>query len=393
MSADFSRADCLTTIGVMSGTSLDGADAVAVRFERSTVRALRMTRLGHAFLPMPDALRSELLSLALGRGADEIERMGTASVALANLYAEVVEKLLSENGIDRGTIAAIGVHGQTIRHRPEKGFTLQLNHPALVAERCGIDVVADFRSRDVAAGGEGAPLVPAFHAQAFAGDEPTAVLNIGGIANVTILPPAAHIAEGRAAVLGFDTGPGNMLLDAFMQTRFGQACDRDGALARTGHTIDALLERCLKAPYFALAAPKSTGRELFGIDWLEAQLEGFAECAPADIAATITRLTARSAAEALARYAPETKRFIVAGGGSLNPTLMAMLEEELKCRTAVECVADTRICGIDPMEVEGAAFAWLAQAFLAREPGNLPAVTRAAGPRILGALYPARCTP
>ena len=176
MSADFSRADCLTTIGVMSGTSLDGADAVAVRFERSTARALRMTRLGHAFLPMPDALRSELLSLALGRGADEIERMGTASVALANLYAEVVEKLLSENGIDRGTVAAIGVHGQTIRHRPEKGFTLQLNHPALVAERCGIDVVADFRSRDVAAGGEGAPLVPAFHAQAFAGDEPTAVL-------------------------------------------------------------------------------------------------------------------------------------------------------------------------------------------------------------------------
>lgn len=371
----------MITIGVMSGTSLDGADAVAVDFRDDGTIAC----LGSAGVPMPPELGAELLALAVGTD-NEIERMGDASVALAKLYARAVDELLAAAGLRRADVAALGVHGQTVRHRPERGFTLQLNHPALVAELTGIDVVADLRSRDVAAGGEGAPLVPAFHAAVFSGDRPTAVLNVGGIANFTLLP-AADDAAGT--VLGFDCGPGNMLLDHWMRTARGLPYDAEGAFARSGAVDEALLEAMLAGPYFARPIPKSTGRELFSPAWLAAHLGGVSRD-PRDVAATLTELTARSAAEALMRWAPETETLLICGGGALNPFLRERLAAALRALgSRIGRVDDTSARGLDPMAVEGAAFAWLAHAFLTRRPGNLPAVTRAAGPRILGALYPA----
>ena len=251
--------------GVMSGTSLDGIDAVAVNF--SDDGSMRV--VGQTSLPMPSALRSELLALALGTD-HEIERMGDASVALAHLYAWTLQDLQQRLG---QPIAAAGVHGQTIRHRPERGFTLQLNHPALVAELSGIDIIADFRSRDVAAGGEGAPLVPAFHAACFRSAKcSTAVLNIGGIANFTLIPQ-----DFAADVLGFDCGPGNMLLDHWMQTAQGLPYDSDGSYARSGSIDQALLALMLTDPYFDRPIPKSTGREYFSPSWLDEKLHASGE--------------------------------------------------------------------------------------------------------------------
>lgn len=375
--------DIRTTIGLMSGTSLDGEDAVMVRFGPGN----RMEVLGHAHLPFTDALRRDLLSLALGDAPDEIERIGDASVALARHGAEVIEALLRTTGLTRGAVDAIGSHGQTIRHRPQRGFTIQLNHPALLAELTGIDVVADFRSRDVAAGGEGAPLVPAFHAKMFGGDLPTALLNIGGIANVTLVP----VAGDEAPVTGFDTGPGNMLLDHWMRTHFGRPFDDAGRVASTGCVSDAWLAHLLADPYFTLPPPKSTGREYFSPAWLEEKLRhpSAQSLRHEDVAATLTMLTARTAAEAALKAMPGLRRFFVCGGGALNPVMMAALEARLRDAAPELTFGSTAEAGLDPMMVEGAAFAWLADAFLTKTPGNLPAVTHAKGPRILGALYPA----
>ena len=376
----------MITLGVMSGTSLDGADAVALRFRESDRAGAAMETLGHVYVPMPAALRSELRALALGT-TDEIERMGDASVALARLYAEAVGRLLAAVGLAPGDVAAAGLHGQTIRHRPGRGFTLQLNHPALFVELTGIAAVADFRSRDVAAGGEGAPLVPAFHAEVFSEPRPTAVLNVGGIANLTLLPGEASAAPVR----GFDTGPGNMLLDAWMEEKTGEPFDRGGAFAARGRVIAPLLARMLEEAYFALPAPKSTGRERFSPAWLHAALDAACDegAAAEDVARTLTELTAESVARALEAEHPEAAALWVCGGGALNPFLMARLEACVRARLArLETVADTSARGLDPMVVEAAAFAWLARAHLLGLPGNLPAVTRARGPRILGALYP-----
>lgn len=388
----------MITIGVMSGTSLDGADAVAVRFTPGPAGRSPETieTLDAASLPMPAGLGETLRMLAVGT-TDEIERMGEASVALADLYAAVTERLLEKlarRGVARTDVAAIGVHGQTIRHRPEKGFTLQLNHPARVAELTGIPVAADFRARDVAAGGEGAPLVPAFHAKVFSCGVPRVILNVGGIANVTLLPPRCD-GGGDGAVLGFDTGPGNMLLDHWMRLATGEALDRNGAFAATGRVLPGLLSKCLADPYFALPPPKSTGRELFSPLWLKRRLAE-ARAAfprerqrPQDVAATLTELTARTVAEAIARTLPGCRETLVCGGGALNAHLMRRLKENLLARLPGTAVRSTAEAGLDPMAVEGAAFAWLARALLLGLPGNLPAVTGAAGPRILGALYPA----
>lgn len=376
----------MITIGIMSGTSLDGADAVAVRFTTGASGSESFETIGRASLAMPRNLREELRDLATGT-TNEIERMGDASVALAELYAAVTRKLLTHCRLDRTDITALGIHGQTLRHRPERGFTLQLNHPARVAELTGIPVIADFRARDVAAGGEGAPLVPAFHARAFSGRESRAVLNIGGIANLTLLP---DVTEG-APILGFDTGPGNTLIDHWMHLRFGLDLDRDGAFAASGRVIPRLLEAFLEDPYFHRPAPKSTGRERFSPEWLEARLvRSDACCAPAeDVAATLVELTARSIAEALHQDQPGCRRLFVCGGGVYNAFLMHRLQCAMHDLMPGIALESTSAAGIDPMAVEGAAFAWLAKAFLSGKPGNLPAVTRAAGPRILGALYPA----
>ncbi len=355
-------------VGLMSGTSADGIDAVAAHIDEAGVATL-----GHVHRPYPAALRERVLSLMTG-GPDEIERAGETSVALGHAYADAIEALIAEARLDRQTIAAVGVHGQTIRHRPERGYTVQVNHPALVAERTGLTVVADFRSRDVAAGGQGAPLVPAFHAAVFTGPEPRAVVNVGGIANVTLLPPA----EAAEPVIGFDTGPGNCLLDLWCEAHTERPFDAGGVWAASGRVLAPLLERMLADPYFGAPPPKSTGREVFDRAWLDRCL---AECGlrttarPEDVQATLVALTARSVLAATGDRA-----LYVCGGGVANRALMAALGPRAQ---------STAVLGVDPQQVEALAFAWLAARRLAGLPGSLPAVTGAAGPRVLGAVYKA----
>lgn len=363
------------TLGLMSGTSLDGTDAVAMAFEKDT-----MTYLGHVSLHFPHELRDQLASLTLP-GDNEIDRMGDASVALVRHYAEAVQLLLAKTQLTPKDVNAIGVHGQTIRHRPERGFTLQLNHPALLAELTHIDVICDFRNRDIAAGGEGAPLVPAFHAKTFSSHEPRVILNLGGIANISILPPNA--AQSDQPILGGDTGPANMLIDTWTQRTLGLPFDKEGAWAATGQVIPALLADCLSDPYFALPFPKSTGRERFSPAWLDHHLARHPGLAPQDVARTLVEVTARSVTDAVMRFAPNAKALILCGGGTYNQTLRQALAQHFEGD-----VFDTSLLGVHPMQVEAAAFAWLAERFIHRQPGNLPSVTRAAGPRILGALYP-----
>jgi anhydro-N-acetylmuramic acid kinase len=288
--------------------------------------------------------------------------------------------LIEAAGVGPESVAAIGSHGQTLRHRPRArpAFTLQWGDPSRIAERTGITTVADFRRRDVAAGGEGAPLAPAFHAAWLAQpDEPRAVLNLGGIANLTLLTP------GRA-VRGFDTGPANALLDAWCHARGAGAFDRDGRITASGTPDHKLLERLLQEPYFAQAVPKSTGREQFQLDWFRSRFDG-PEPPLADGAATLAALTAATVAQALAREAPDTKRVIACGGGVRNPALMRALAEAL----APVPLDTTDRYGVDPDFLEAMAFAWLARETLAGRPGNLPEVTGARGPRVLGAIYPA----
>lgn len=352
-------------IGLMSGTSVDGVDAVLADFAEGKVKTL-----GHVYLPFAPALRETLQGL-MQSGADEIERAGDASVALAKCYAEAVAALLATTGMTGKQVAAIGAHGQTIRHRPERGFTTQLNAPAHLSELTGISVVADFRSRDVAAGGQGAPLVPAFHAAVFSGAEPRAVVNIGGISNVTLLP-----AQGSSEpVRGFDTGPGNTLMDAWCERHTGKVFDDGGTWGASGRIDARLLATLLAEPYFDKAPPKSTGRELFNLKWLDAKLAAFgSSVAATDVQATLVALTARSIASAVGE-----RECYVCGGGVFNTALLRQLRH----------AKSTQALGVDPMQVEALAFAWLARQCFASAPGNVPEVTGAKGPRILGAVYPA----
>jgi anhydro-N-acetylmuramic acid kinase len=357
--------------GVMSGTSLDGVDAVVADFGPTGCRVL-----GFATRPFPSALRDELLVLQ-ARAGDEIARAARAANALADLYAEAIRDAAAAAGIAPGDLAAAGVHGQTIRHRPEEGWTLQLNNPARVAEGCGATVIADFRSRDVAAGGQGAPLVPVFHAAAFGGARHRAIVNVGGIANVTDLPPGG-------IVRGFDTGPGNVLLDLWHARHRGGPYDADGAWAQGGNVDAALLEVMLAEPFLALPPPRSTGRELFNAGWLDDRLAGRA-LAAVDVQATLLAFTARCVAGAIGEHCGRAQEVLVCGGGARNAALMARLAALLAPRP----VATTAAAGYAPEHVEALAFAWLAREALAGRPGNLPAVTGAAGRRILGAIYPA----
>ena len=355
-------------IGLMSGTSLDGIDGVITRFTEAPTPA---------FVPFPASLRSELLSLQ-APGANEIHREALAANQLAQLYAECVRELLHASGIPASQVAAIGVHGQTIRHQPADGYTRQINNPALLAELTGIDVIADFRSRDIAAGGQGAPLVPAFHQSVFGSTAHVrVVVNIGGISNISILT-----TSGLAT--GFDTGPGNVLMDAWVHQHLGKPYDADGQWAASGQVIDALLTHLLDEEFFRLAPPKSTGRDLFHLDWLNARLQGFAAAKPEDVQATLAALTARCIADAVNHYATDCDAVFVCGGGAYNSHLMQLLGQQL-----TQPVNNTASLGVSPTHVESLAFAWLAQRFCERQPGNLPTVTGASGLRILGALYPA----
>ena len=354
----------------MSGTSLDGVDCVLT--DLSGLPVLVATR----FQPYRPELRTALLALSQS-GSDELECAGRLAVDLSERYAAAVNGLLAEAGVGTAAITAIGCHGQTVRNRPESGFTVQLVNPALLAERTGITVVADFRSRDIAAGGQGAPLVPAFHAACFRSTERhRVVVNVGGIANITDLP-------ARGAVRGFDTGPGNVLLDLWACRHLGTDCDRDGGLASTGAVIPDLLERMLADEYFELPPPKSTGRERFNAQWL-ADKDADRYTA-ADVQATLAELTARTIASGIERFCPGAEEVFACGGGVHNPDLMRRLQALLGRRR----LAATDVVGVPADWVEAMAFAWLARQALAHAPGNLPEVTGARGPRVLGAIYPA----
>jgi len=357
-------------IGLMSGTSLDGVDGALADFGNGAI-----TTIASAYIPFPPRLREELMLLQAS-GPNEIEREALAASELAKHYAECVAALLKESGRKPGDIRAVAVHGQTIRHRPELGFTRQTNNPALLAELCGIDVIADFRSRDIAAGGQGAPLVPAFHQAIFGQASRTRVVaNIGGIANISIL-------HGDGRVTGFDTGPGNALMDIWIKRHLGKEYDENGAWAASGKVIPALLNDMLAEPYFAQPAPKSTGRDLFHSEWLDNKLLAYKNAAPEDIQITLTRLTAIT----LANSCPQTDALYICGGGAYNSTLLREITIALDNKTKVE---STSALGIAPNHVESLAFAWLGYRFNQRLAGNLPSVTGASGDRILGALYPA----
>ncbi len=362
-------------IGLMSGTSLDGVDGVLADLDgRLRVRA-------HAYQAFPDTLRGELLALNQS-GADELHRAALAANALVRLYAQVVRELLQASGLPASQIRAIGAHGQTLRHRPGlydgTGYTLQINNPALLAELTGIAVVADFRSRDIAAGGQGAPLVPAFHRAVFGRpDAAVAVLNIGGISNLSLL--------ADSGVLGFDCGPGNALLDHWCQQHTGRAYDAAGQWAASGHVHEALLQDLLQEPYFEQPPPKSTGRDLFHAAWLNLHLATYPAVSAADVQATLTELTARVCAADLRRRGPACRQLYVCGGGALNHELMRRLQVQLPDVK----VESSEAAGLPPLQVEAAAFAWLACKALAGETGNLQSVTGARGARVLGAIYPA----
>jgi anhydro-N-acetylmuramic acid kinase len=365
-------------IGLMSGTSLDGVDAVLADFEAGQPRVL-----GHCSIVFPAALKAELLELNAPID-NELHRAALAANALARMYASQVEQLLVQCAVPRSAVRAVGAHGQTVRHRPQEfdgtGYTLQLNNPALLAELCDIDVVADFRSRDVAAGGQGAPLVPPFHSAFFGrSDQTLAVLNIGGISNVTVLDPAEQ------DLLGFDCGPGNALMDAWCHTHTGQAFDDAGAWAAGGHVHAPLLRCLLSDPYFSKAPPKSTGRDLFNPPWLARQLVTAGPLAAQDVQATLTELTAVSCANSLLAVAPHCMALKVCGGGALNQHLMARLQAALPS-CAVSSTADA---GLPPLQVEACAFAWLARQAVLGKTGSLKSVTGARGARRLGAIYPA----
>lgn len=359
----------------MSGTSLDGVDAVLADCSASPPRTL-----AHAYRAFGDDLRAVLAALCTS-GPDEIERAGVAGRELAQVYAAVVGNLLQTAGTGRSSVRAIGAHGQTIRHRPHLGFTTQLNAPALLAELTGINVVADFRSRDIAAGGEGAPLASIFHLAAFSCPQPRAVINIGGISNLTGLPGNSG---NDSQVIGFDCGPGNLLLDACMQQHFAMPFDRDGAVAAKGQPDDELLHTLLADPFFEQPPPKSTGRELFSPHWLERVIGG-RQLATDVVMATLTRLTAVAIARAIDRWYPQAADIVVCGGGTRNATLQRMLAAECAPRPVIASSA----LGVEPDQVEALAFAWLAHAHVNRQGGNVPSVTGARGSRILGALYPA----
>ena len=388
-------------IGLMSGTSLDGADGVLVDFSQPQLRVV-----SSATTAFSSDFRAELLALN-SPSHNELHRAALAANQLATLYGRVVDQLLVQAGVSAADVTAIGAHGQTVRHQPQQpntsvgmndgrnaesiaesnaefsaSYTLQLNNPALLAEHTRIDVVADFRSRDLAAGGHGAPLVPAFHQSVFsAPDAATLVLNIGGIANLSVLPPSSS----SSAVLGFDCGPGNALMDAWAQKHIGQMFDNGGAWAASGQLIEPLLESLLAEPYFAQPPPKSCGRDLFSTAWLAGKLAPFSSARPQDIQYTLAELTARSCITGASSYLNNSKTLIVCGGGAFNTHLMQRLQAGLP---SLEVISSSER-GLAPLQVEAAAFAWLARQTVKRLPGNLPSVTGAAGLRVLGAIYPA----
>ncbi len=360
-------------IGLMSGTSLDGIDAVIASFSPDGGRPM----LTHShYQPFQPQLRDALLSLN-EPGHDELHRAAICAIQLAHAYAAAIRTLLSQAGIAERDIAAIGCHGQTVRHRPDSGYTTQLVNAALLAELTGITTIVDFRSRDIAAGGQGAPLVPAFHRHAFGSpSEHRVVVNIGGIANITDLPPGGIGA-------GFDCGPGNALMDEWITANLDRTFDDKGTWAASGKVNPRLLNTLLAHEFFSRPPPKSTGRDTFHLAWVRSTLSGNETAA--DIQATLLALTAEGIAQGVEQHCPGAQSLFVCGGGAHNIALMS----RLAVRLPHHHVVNTAVLGVDADWVEALAFAWLARQTLLRETGNVPGVTGAKGPRVLGAIYPA----
>ncbi len=371
-------------IGIMSGTSMDGIDAVLAEISDDGQTSV----LCHKDLPFEQSLKNTYFDLQ-SPSQNELHKEALAANHLAQHYHLACVAILQEAKLQPSDIRAIGAHGQTIRHQPQVhdgiGYTKQSLNPALLAELTGIDVIADFRSRDIAAGGQGAPLVPAFHAAQFGCKEDLAILNIGGIANLSLIP-----ANQEEKMIGFDCGPGNVLMDYWVQQSLGQSFDDDGQWAAKGQVIEKLLSSMLNDEYFKKAPPKSTGRDLFNPEWLNHHLT-MNDCLnhkPEDIQATLLALTAQSIAQDLKQYASTIKRLLICGGGIKNKQLIAQIKNACTW-IPQENIQSTAAKGVDPQTVEAAAFAWLAWAHQRKQPANLPAVTGAKGLRVLGAHYPA----
>jgi anhydro-N-acetylmuramic acid kinase len=359
-------------IGIMSGTSLDGIDAVLADLGQAFPSVLRTF-----YLPYCSALRAGLLGLS-EPGGDELHRAAMLGNELAQHYSKAVSGLLEGSGIPAEEVSAVGCHGQTVRHCPlmGQGYTIQLFNPALLAELTGITVVSDFRSRDIAAGGQGAPLVPAFHRVLFADPRTHRIIvNIGGISNLTSLAPGSEVA-------GFDCGPGNILMDAWCLKHTGKSYDKDGTWAGSGHVIPLLLQELLALPFFSMPPPKSTGREIFNLNWLEGHLSGDEK--PEDVQATLLQLTVQGIAAPVLAYYPTASEIYLCGGGARNAELVAKLRVALSGKS----VELTDKLGVDADWLEAFAFAWLARQAINKIPASLPAVTGARGPRILGAIHP-----
>ena len=357
-------------LGIMSGTSTDGIDAILADFIEPVPRVIGFH--SEDFAP---PLRGQLLALNVA-GENEIERSCLTANKLVDAYASAISTLLANTGTAPADIAAIGCHGQTVRHRPDLGFTVQLNNPARLAELTSIDVVADFRSRDIAAGGQGAPLVPAFHDGVFRSEiETRVILNIGGIANITIL-------EKDKPAWGFDCGPGNCLMDTWIDTHQGKRFDEGGAWAARGHTLPRVLSQYLSDAYFRQAPPKSTGRDRFNLEWLEQKLTGNENAV--DVQSTLLDLTAASIADDIERYAPDCTRVLICGGGAQNPLLMSRIAQRMPGAT----IARTDSLGVPAQQVEALAFAWFAKQTIERRAMDLRATTGASHAAILGAIYP-----
>jgi anhydro-N-acetylmuramic acid kinase len=360
-------------IGLMSGTSLDGVDAALVTFDGKQGIEVLQTH----FLPYPSALRIEILALQHPT-KNELETTALLANTLAHLYAQAVIELLSSAKVAASTITAIGCHGQTIRHRPELGFTMQIGNAALLAELTNITVISDFRSRDIAAGGQGAPLVPAFHQAMFASSQHhRAIVNVGGIANITYLT-----SSGK--VVGFDSGPGNMLLDSWIKQHLNLDYDANGDWARSGKVILPLLDKMLEDDYFSLAPPKSTGRDLFNHQWLSQHLSNSVFAAN-DVAHTLLALTAHSIHQALSLNCREVEEIYLCGGGAKN----GLLVEQLAALMHGIKISNTDELGIGIDWAEAVAFAWLAKQCMHHQTVNLTQVTGAKGPRVMGAVYQA----
>jgi anhydro-N-acetylmuramic acid kinase len=368
-------------IGVMTGTSLDGLDAVLVDFSKTQLRVLASVELDY-----PTRLKNEMLALQSGSdgaSANELHRSRVAAIELSDIHSTAITRLLEKAQRNATDIAAVGVHGQTVRHAPNgaqgntQPYTVQLIDASSIAEATHCSVVSDFRSRDIAAGGQGAPLVPAFHAALCAAvPKPAALVNIGGFANVSLL----H-ADGEVA--GFDTGPGNVLMDGWAQQHLGKPYDAGGAWAASGQVHGGLLAQLLAHTYFSQSLPKSTGREAFDLHWLRGSI-GDLMITPADVQATLCALTARTVAQAIEAHQPQCQGLYVCGGGVFNTHLMKQIQALLPCP-----VRSTDVLDVAPQHMEAMAFAWLARQCMLGLPGNMPSVTGAAGARVLGSISPA----